>query len=404
MNRWTALTIISVSFLQCTLNWFGIVPAFGSLMTEMGLGYPELGLLVGIFVAGYGIAHIPAGLISEAFGMRFAMVAGIAVLTLGTVLAAVTSSYQILLVARFISGVGASIYVGAALGLTAAWFRGHELGTAYGIVSGVAFTLGALLGLYVWIDVVAALGWRGALLAAAGVAAATFLLLLIIFPVPTAGEDQQEVGASNLNTGSLKRTFGNHDLWLISASFIGGYGSYLTASQLLPQFASEHLQIEAHDASLLGAVLLVSGIVGGPLGGWLADRVFGMIPTFIAACIVQSAAQFLVPHLGFAGLVVASAVIGTSSIMAFSAWISTPGFCRDWLEISDIPTACGLMLTISAIGGFIVPILYGWMMANAGHQAAWFLLGGLPVATMLICVFAPLRSLKTRQVEATAEY
>lgn len=106
-----------------------------------------------------------------------------------------------------------------------------------------------------------------------------------------------------------------------------------------------------------------------PLGGWLADRVFGVIPTFIAACIVQAAAQFLVPHLGFSGLVVASAVIGASSIMAFSAWISTPGFCRDQLEISDIPTACGLMLTISAIGGFVVPILYGWMMAHSGYRA-----------------------------------
>ncbi|MDO5604195.1 MAG: MFS transporter [Paracoccus sp. (in: a-proteobacteria)] len=398
MNRWIALAIISVSFLHCTLAWFSIVPTFGPLMEEMGLGYPELGLLVGIFVAGYGLAHIPAGMLSEAFGMRFAMLTGIAVLGLGTVLAANTSSYQVLLGARFVSGVGASIYVGAALGLVVAWFRGHELGTANGIVSGVAFTVGAWLGLYVWIDVVAAYGWRGALMAAAGVAGATFVLLLLVFPTPKSALAAHEVGANNLTTESLRRTFGNRDLWLIGAAFIGGYGTYLTASQLLPQFAAEHLQIDPHDANLLGAVLLISGIVGGPLGGWLADRIIGMIPTFVVACVIQAIAQLSVPYLGFSGLVVAAAVIGASSIMAFSAWISTPGFLSDRLEISDIPTAVGLMLTISAIGGFVVPVLYGRLMADSGHQAAWLMMGALPVATMLICLIAPARTLKSRPV------
>src|SRR5882724_7300825 len=122
-NRWVALAIISVSFLQCTLNWFSIVPTFGDLIKEMNLGYPQLGLLVGIFVAGYGIAHIPAGMLSEAFGMRFAMLTGIAVLTFGAIFSAKAANYELLLLGRFISGVGASIYVGSALGLTAAWFR-----------------------------------------------------------------------------------------------------------------------------------------------------------------------------------------------------------------------------------------------------------------------------------------
>lgn len=401
MNRWIALVIISFSFLQCTLTWFSIVPAFDQLMNEMSLGYPELGLLVGIFVAGYGIAHVPAGMISEAFGMRFAMLLGIAVLILGTVVCALIPSYEVLLVGRFISGVGASIYVGAALGLTAAWFRGRELGTANGILSGIAFTLGAWLGLYVWIDAVAALGWRGGLLAAAGVAAATFFVMLVLFPTPRTNVER-EVGARNLNLESLKRTFGNRNLWWIGASFTGGYGSYLTASQLLPQFAAETLKLEAHNASLLGAVLLASGAIGGPLGGWLADRVFGVVPTLIVACILEAAALVLVPYLGIGGLTVAAAVIGASAIMAFSAWISTPGFCLKELEISDIPTACGLMLSISAIGGFVVPVIYGRLIVSSGHQSAWLALAALSILPTLACFFAPRKALKWSGAEATA--
>jgi predicted MFS family arabinose efflux permease len=401
-NRWVALAIISASFLQCTLNWFSIVPAFGELMTEMSLGYPQLGLLVGMFVAGYGIAHIPAGMISEAFGMRFALLAGIAVLTLGTVFSAKAANYELLLLARFVSGVGASIYVGSALGLTAAWFRGRELGTAYGVLAGLAFTLGAWLGLYVWIDLVAEFGWRDALMLAALVAGVTFVAMLVLFPTPR-GHSESGVESRNLNIQSLKRVFGNRNLWIMGASFMGGYGSYLTAAQLLPQYAAEQLHLEAHDASLLGTVLLASGVVGGPLGGWLADRAFGVVPTFVAACVVHSAALLLVPHLAMGGLTVAAAVIGASHIMAFSAWISVPGSYRDDIEISDIPTACGLMLTLSAIGGFVVPVIYGWFMASVGHQSAWVALAAVSLATMFACFFATTRRLEASQGQAAAD-
>lgn len=396
------MAIISGSLLQCTLNWFCIVPTFGGLMADMSLGYPQLGLLVGIFVAGYGIAHIPAGMLSEAFGMRFAMLAGIAVLTLGTVLSAKASNYELLLMGRFVSGVGASIYIGSALGLTAAWFRGHELGTANGIVAGLAFTLGAWLGLYVWIDLVAEFGWRSALMLAALVAAGTFVVMLFAFPTPKA-QGASGIESKKLNTESLKRIFGNRNLWIIGASFIGGYGSYLTAAQLLPQYAAERLHVEAHQAGLLGAILLASGAVGGPLGGWLADRVFGVIPTFVFACIVQSVALLLVPHLAMGGLTVAAAVIGASAIMAFSAWISAPGFSRGDIEISDIPTACGLMLTLAAIGGFVVPVIYGWIMASVGQQSAWVVLAAISFATTLLCFFASTQRLGTTQRQAVAD-
>ena len=69
-NRWVALAIIFVSFLQFTLNWFCIIPAFGSIVGEMHLSFPQVGVIVGTFIAGYGIAHIPAGWIAERFGMR----------------------------------------------------------------------------------------------------------------------------------------------------------------------------------------------------------------------------------------------------------------------------------------------------------------------------------------------
>ena len=41
-NRWAALAIIFVSFIQFTLNWFCIIPAFGSIVGEMGLSFAQV--------------------------------------------------------------------------------------------------------------------------------------------------------------------------------------------------------------------------------------------------------------------------------------------------------------------------------------------------------------------------
>jgi hypothetical protein len=114
-------------------------------------------------------------------------------------------------------------------------------------------------------------------------------------------------------------------------------------------------------------------------------------------------ALLLVPHLAMGGLIVAAAVIGASHVMGFSAWISLPGSYRDDIEISDIPTACGLMLTLSAIGGFVVPVIYGWFMASVGHQGAWVALAAMSIATTLLCFFASTRRLKASQGQAVAD-
>lgn len=384
-SRWTALAVIFFSFIQFTLNWFDVVPAFSGVGAQMHLTPAQIGAVVGLFIAGYGIAHIPGGMIAEAFGLRFAMLLGIAVETGGAVLSSQANGYEALLAGRFLCGIGGSIYLGSAIGLTAAWFRNDELATANGLITGVAFTVGAVLGLHGWSALVEGYGWRAALALGAAVGVATFIVLWFLFPEPPAAEREQ-IGAHHLNLASLKRTFGNRNLWLLGIMFSGGYGSYFTAAQLLPAFATAHLRLTPDTGAMIAALLLVSGMVGGVLGGWLADKVFGPTPTMAGAFIVESIALLLVPHLGLAGLMVAAGVIGASAILGFVVWIGFPGLYRSEIEIGDIPTAAGLMLTIVAIGGVVVPTLYGKLVEGLGYPQAWTFLGLVTLAATSTCL------------------
>ncbi len=369
-GRWTALAVIFASFLQFTLNWFCIVPAFGGIVGDMRITFADVGLIVGTFIAGYGLAHIPGGWIAERYGMRTAMLLGIAVETAGAVASARAPSYDALLVGRFVCGVGGSIYLGSAIGLTTAWFRGRELATANGLITGVAFTVGAAIGLFAWGGIIASVGWREGLLIGAGVGLVTLVSMAFLFPTPPSSGDEVLRG-EHLGPESLRRVFGNPTLWIMGLALLGGYGSYFSAAQLLPHYAQSTLNVDAGTAEAIGVILLVSGIPGAFIGGWLTDRVLGAVPTFLASLVLEAIAFVLIPYLGLYGVEVAAAVIGAAGIAAFVPFVTIPGQQGSAFHTSDIPTAVGLMLTIAAVGGAVVPPLYSRIAGEYGFQAAW---------------------------------
>ena len=387
-NRWIALAIIFVSFLQFTLNWFCIIPAFGGIARDMQLSFPQVGGIVGMFIAGYGLAHIPGGWLAERHGLRRALLLGIAVESLGAALSAWAPSFDLLLLARFVCGVGGSIYLGSAVGLTTAWFRGRELATANAVITGVAFTLGAGIGLFAWGSLVATLGWPGALLVGAGIGVGTLVFTAALYPMPADAEASAPPNDGH-GLGSLRRVLGNRMLWLMGLSFLGAYGSYFSAAQLLPHFAESELKVGAEAAETLSVILLLSGVPGSLLGGWLADRVIGVVPLLLGACLVEGVALSLVPYLNFTGLEVAAAAIGGAPIAAFVVWITIPGQLPGAFRISDIPTAVGLMLTIVAVGGAVVPPLYGFIATARGYGAAWGFEGVACFMFALVAFLAP---------------
>jgi MFS family permease len=386
-NRWSALAIIFIAFLQFPLNWFSIVPAFGGIVKDMQLSFTYVGVIVGMFIAGYGIAHIPAGWFAERYGMRAGMIFGVAVETIGAAISGWAPSYEMLLFGRLLCGIGGSVTMGCAVGLTAAWFRGKELATANGIIQGVGFTVAAAIGLYGWGMVVQAVGWRNALFAGAGVGAVTLVFLLVLFPTPPAASADAMEG-HHLDKASLRRVFGNRTLWIMGVALLGAYGSYFSAANLLGSYAQERLKVAPSAGEAIGAILFFGGIFGGVLGGWLTDRVLGRLPTFLIACLAEGAMFLLIPHLNLVGLQIAAAVVGVGLIVAFVPWVSIPGEADSGLKLSDVPTAIGLMLSIVAIGGATIPPLFTKITTLWGFDAAWQFQGVITIGFALLALFA----------------
>jgi predicted MFS family arabinose efflux permease len=244
------------------------------------------------------------------------------------------------------------------------------------------------------------MGWRNALLAGAAVGVVTLVMMLVAFPVPSS--ESGEIGGAHLSMASLKRIFTQPILWVVGFSFLGAYGAYLSAAQLLPHYAQEHLSASPEQGELLSVVLLLGGIPGGFIGGWIGDKLLGVKGTLVLGLIIEGVALLMVPYLGVPGVVVAAGAIGCFGIISFVTWISLPGKLDHTLHISDVPTAVGLMLTIIAIGGAIMPPLYTQIVSSYGASAAWWFLGVATLVFAIFALFAPVAASERRPALAKA--
>ncbi len=371
--RWWMLAILSLGFVQLTLNWFDIAAAFPAVGQQFGLQIPQLALLISLFLAGYGIFHIPTGFLAYRFGLRNVLLAGILLESLGGIASAFAPNYAWLMILRVITGIGASFFVGCGFAMVTSWFRGRELALALGISGGAAFALGAAFGLFTWVSIIQATGWSTALVIGGVIGLVIFFIALIWLRVPN--DEQVELEAGSFSWSAVGRVLGNKDLWFFGLSLLGAYGAYFTASQLMSTYAVAVFHLSESTGGLIAAVIVLAGIPGSIIGGYMADRTHRLKAVIITPLLVLGVGMLLFPFAGLTGTWVIAIVVGFFLIFGFAALTAVPGHYRDRINPEDVATAEGLILTLAAVGGFLVPIFFGQIEVASGFTWAWVFLG-----------------------------
>ncbi|MEU5397850.1 MFS transporter [Streptomyces sp. NPDC005963] len=378
--RWSMLALLVAGYVGLTLNWFNIASAFTPISEELGASFTQLTFLIALFLIGYGVVHIPAGLLATRLGLKRTLVLGIVLESVGGILSGVAVGYTDLAIYRVVAGIGGSIFLSVSVGAVTVWFRNHEINLALGITGGAAFSVGAALGLYGCVAFTEVAGWRtmlivcGVLNLVVGAAAALW------FRTPP---DVAGLAGAEITRDGLSKALWDRQLWIYGGAMIGVYGAYITASQLLGEYAIDELGFSSAQGGLLGAVFALAGIPGSLLGGYLADRLKNYRLIMVVPFLAMSAALCVVPVRSAALLWSLSALIGFLFLFSFPAWLCVPSDVSR-VDPEHIGTAVGLMLTLAAVGGFVVPVVFGEVVTAAGYGAGWVTLGAVSVLTALI--------------------
>jgi ACS family D-galactonate transporter-like MFS transporter len=378
-TRWVMLAVIALGFIAMTFNWFVLPTTFAGISSAYGAELPQLALLISGFVIGYGAMHIPAGFIAARYGIRLALVGGLALEGIFTTLAGVVDSYPMLLGLRVLAGLAASVYAGIGIAAVSVWFRDHEHGVALGVVS-ASFSAGVAAGLYLWVPVERSVGWNKALILAGLVSVGCAILVLLVYRIP---RGIPELLGARLSRRSILAVLRSRKLWRHSMAFFGGYGAYFVASQLIGVYAAEDRGFSISVVALAGLLVGVAGIPGSILAGVVADRFLGVRATFLVFLVIQGVGILSLPAVGASTLWLSATLIGFGFNGCFAVWQTAPGNDPD-VPPELIATAVGLLLTVTAVGGFVLPWMFGEIAASAGYTPAWVVTGTL---TLLFGLF-----------------
>lgn len=395
-QRWWMLLLLSLTLLAMTLNWFDISAAFPQLGQQFHLDISQLSNLIALFILGFAIFHIPAGILAYRIGVKNTLLLGLLLESLGGIACAFAPTYAWLAFLRFVTGVGGTFIIGMTLSLVTSWFRGRELALAMGLSAGVAFTLGEAIGLIGWVGVIQATGWSIAIAIGGVIGLVIFMLCLLFLRVPT--HEAEQLSAGKFNWPAMRRVLGNRDLWLVGVSFFGVYGAGLTTAQLLTTYLGQVYHLSTANGGLIAGVYVLMAIPGSIIGGFIGDHTNNLRAVFVIPWVVMGLTLALFSFLGFTGVWIMVIVAGGCQLVGFSAWTAAPGHYRDRVNPEDVATAEGLMLTVSGLGGFIVPVVFGMIAGSSGFTPA-FIFGG---AVCLVFALIGFAAREPKGVSATA--
>ena len=270
------------------------------IKAELGLSDRQLGLMGGLaFALFYSGLAIPIAWLADR-GSRVRIIAwSVGLWSLFTAACGLVQNFWQLFLARMGVGIGEAGGVAPSYALIADLYPKAQRGRALAFFS-LGIPLGSALGIFFGAWLATRLDWRSAFLIVglAGLPAA--LLVRLLVPEPARGGQEGEAEASAPAPPFLTVAAGLvriPSFWLLSfgaaSGSILGYGLIFW----LPSFFARSFHLALGQVGwFYGSIVLVGGVAGTWLGGWLGDRTgpadpgaYARIP---AACFLAAAPVF----------------------------------------------------------------------------------------------------------------
>jgi len=271
-NGLTILLILDLAYFLNAMDRQVFPVILPDVREALGVTSSQVGLLATIFTLGMGLAGIPAGYLTDRWGRKNMILAGLVLFSVTTALQAVAVSWFDMAAYRVISGIGEGIQNAALFAAAGSYFhrnRGLAIGTlaaAYGVGAFTGPAVGQLL-----VEVTGR--WQTPLLVFGVFGAVVFIA--VAFGVPRAaaeyGADTKDVArAGEMGVVASDRLFNR--AVVCAAVAAAGAGFALNAwLGLYPTFLRTAHGFTPSQASVTASMFGV-GALAAIFGGYLADR------------------------------------------------------------------------------------------------------------------------------------
>lgn len=362
------------------LGLFLILPVF-ALYAERLTGHTPflIGMALGIYGLTQALLQIPFGMLSDRFGRKPVILAGLVMFAAGSVMAALAHSIVLVIIGRALQGAGA--ISAAVMAMVADLTRETQRTKAMalmGITIGMAFMLSLLLGPFLgaWIDV-NGIFWLTAVLAVLGMA-------IVVWVVPST----TVIRASQLGAAALIAVVRDRRLLRLNVGIFALHATltalFVAVPVALVRYADLPLASHWH---VYFPMLVASVVVLVPMI-YLAERRNHMRAVFVSAILLLALSQAVFWFEGrtFAGL-------GAGILLFFMGFnfleAVLPSLVSRLADAQSKGTAIGIYSSFQFFGAFVGGATGGFVAGRYGFQAVFVFNAVLVLLWLVVALSMP---------------
>ena len=380
------LAMATIGFAVNFWAWALLSP-LGPMFRQQGtlgeLSESDVALMVAVPVLVGSLGRIVVGALTDRYGGRimFPLVSAVTIVPVLFIAFVALDSYTLLLIGGFFLGIAGTAFA-VGVPFVNAWFPPERRGLAVGVFgAGMGGTaISALTTVKLYTDV----GEKAPFLITAAILAIYAVLAWVLM--------RDAPGRVIPTTSLMTRLKANAVLpitWQACILYAVAFGGYVAFSVYLPAYLRTQYGLEPADAANRMAGFVVVAVLMRPVGGWLSDRI-GPIPVLagsfgvVVVGAALASANPPVDTLGAVAFLSMAAALGCGSGATFA-------LIAQVTEPARVGGVTGLVGAAGGLGGFVPPLLMGYIYGRTDSYSLGLLLLSITAALTLVLTLTVVR-------------
>jgi predicted MFS family arabinose efflux permease len=391
--EWKAVTLLGLGFGLVGLDRWIIAPLFPSMMKDLGLGYQQLGNLIGVLGLSWGFFAIVMGGLSDRIGHRRVLIPAIVLFSLLSGFSGFAGGFISLALIRAVMGLSEGSFCPTSFAATA----DASLPKRRGLNQGLQQSTFALFGLGFapiiatqLLQVVPSWRYVFVVVAVPGLVLAVLMAMVLRDPPHIANKTERPGGQA------WTKVFGSRNIVVSMFALFSAMCGVFVLSAMTPNYLIDYLHLTTSQMGFVTSALGFGGFLGqfalpglSDLLGRRSVAIAGFVAT--AGLIRVFIAAGPDPSLLFAVLfLISMCCLGLVALL-------TGPIATESAPVGLVSSAIGIVVGAGEIfGGGIAPSLAGYVAQHYGIQNVLYLALGGVASGVVVCFF--LRETAPRKV------